>query len=85
MIKTGTVLHLHGKEDYRVGDFCFDVSESTGNFQAYVTLVGVNDEKKDVRYPIWMIEELMNRGELYLAEQKEMMAKFHEARARRAS
>jgi len=80
MITIGSVIRLHGAEDYRVDNFSFRVEEYSGSMCSFVTLTGLATNRT-MDYHNEMILDLLRRGELYLVEQAEFYERLHKIRA----
>lgn len=82
-IEVGKILRLHEGSLYRIDKFYFVISEESGNWVARVDLTEVNEKgeviDKTNSYPIWMIEELLQRSQMYPREKDNcpLLKKYH--------
>lgn len=62
MFKIGTTFVLKNENTYKIEDFKIAINKN-GNYDAFLSCKDLNDSVID--YPVWMIVDLMNSGEIY--------------------
>ena len=79
-IQIGSVLRLHKGELYEICDFCFKITEDTGNYMSFVKTIN-KTTGQEAEYPVFMIQEMLNDGMLYSPEKEKVMIQLMERRS----